>query len=164
MSELYRAFIVAFSLSIVTFIGLGKSLPPLLSIKEFKHWRLLWLSELLIVFFSPNIWVFFSGITIVLLSIPSRPQISLIYYLLLISAVPLLSVEIPGIGGIRYLFNLDYERLLIILLLIIPFLKNTAKPRLFSLSTDYPILSFIGLVVFLNIRQKTSTDSMRETL
>ncbi len=162
MPEIYRAFIIVLSLSYITFFLLKQAFPPLFLRKEIHFWSMIWLIIVIIVFLSSNIWLFFCFLTILLLILSKKPQNNIVYYLLLLSACPLLSAEIPGIGGIRYIILLNYQRLIIMILLMLPLIKSVASPKLFKLTTDYYILGFVGLVFILNFRQKTPTDSMRE--
>jgi O-antigen ligase len=164
MSELIRSFIVVFSLFSFTLWIVGKNLPSYISQKEFRQWKILILSITSAAFLSPNIWIFFIVIITLFTFFPRDNNSRIIFYLLLICTVPLLSVDIPGFAGIRYIFEINYNRFLIIVLLLLPFLERKISPRLFSLPSDKYILAFIALVVAANFRDNTITNALRESL
>jgi O-Antigen ligase len=165
MPELLRTLIVISVLSAATFWVIAKALPDFLTVKEFKRWITAWFTIVITAFISHNIWLFLAiTACFCFFRIAAEPKLRIIYYLVLFCAVPQYPVEIPGLLGIRYLFNIDYPRLLIIALLLGPFFKNHSNPRLFALSSDRYIVLFVCLMSYLSFRDNTFTNALRESI
>ena len=162
MSELYRSAIVIITVSYFTYWVIKQALPDFITEKEFKRWRLLLLLILCSAFLSHSIWVL-NGIMLVLFSllIPSSPKVRVIYYLLLVSLLPLSSVEIPGFAGIRYIFTLNYTRFLTLLLLLAVLIKHKTNIPLFRFKTDYFIVFYVLLLCVSTFRDNTFTNGLR---
>lgn len=165
MPEYIRALIFIIGLSLITFWIANKSLSSYVPIRQLKHWQHLWLATLLLAVASQD-FVFFS-LGVILLTfflLPSQSPKRILYYLLLLCVLPLTQIEIPGFAGIRYLFNLDYSRLMIISLLIPLFISEKSKTRLFALPTDRFIVFFILVASLLSFRDTTTTNAIRISL
>jgi O-Antigen ligase len=165
MPELIRTFIVVIMMSGATFWVTKMALPEFLPVKEFKRWRTTWFMLVVAAFFAQSIWLLFAIITVFcVFFVPPKPKERVIYYLLLLCAMPMFSADIPGFAGIRYIFNLNYVRLLTLLFLLGTFLKNTNKIRLFSLKSDVYVVVFVALASYLSFRDNTFTNALREGL
>lgn len=164
MQELYRTLIIVVFLSATTFWIAAKALPDFLSTTEYKRWVISWFSIVIAAFVAHSIWIFLAiTVFICFFRIPSKPELRVIYYLVLFCAVPRLPIEIPGLFGIRYLIKLDYPLLLIIFLLVGPFLKHHSNPRLFHLKSDRYVFLFLCLLIYLSFRDNTFTNAFRES-
>ena len=175
MSEIYKALIVVFILSVATFWLTKKNLPKFISVKEFNSWRNIWLAIVVAAFISHNIWLFsliilIGSIFAISGDLPNRTS----FYLLVFCAVPQLQATIPGVLGIRYIFDLTYPRLLVITIFLalfinqylVPFFTNkrSEHSQHFSLASDKFVILYIGLIAYLNFRQNTTTNALREFL
>lgn len=162
MPEIYRTFIVVFGLGFATFWVAGKNLPTFLSRKEFDKWRNLWLSIVIIGFFSPDIW-FFSLILIAFLAIfiPKSLEERLPLYFLVLFILPELKTPIPGIFGINQFFELSYPRLLALCFFLIPFLTRRKKNKFYS-SVDKWVILYLIIIISLNFRDTSFTNALRE--
>lgn len=164
MSELFRSFIVIFVLSWVTFGVIKYSLPPFLPEREFRKWRFLWLAVLFAAFVAHSIWVLIGIVTVLcFILVPPKPKDRVIYYLLLVCALPQFTVEIPGFAGIRYIFTLSYTRFLALILLFGIVMKSPPK-RLFSFKSDKYVVLYVLLLCYLTFRDNTFTNGLRESL
>lgn len=173
MPETYKALIVIIFLSATTFWLSKKTLPKFLSVKEFNKWRNLWLSVIIVVFISPNIWLFSLIIFIAsMILMPRNLSNRTPYYMLVLCAVPQLKATIPGALGINFIFHLTYPRLLVISLFFglfinqyfVPFFthKQNDSSYHFSLPSDKLVVLYVALVAYLNFRYNTITNGLRE--
>lgn len=175
MPEIYKAFIVVFFLSASTFWLSKKNLPKFISKKEFNNWRNIWLVIVTSAYLSPNIWLF-SAIILIgsFFAITGDLVKRTPYYLLVICAVPLLQATIPGMLGIRFIFDLTYPRLLVITIFLalffnqyfVPFFTNKRDKQTHhvSLPSDKFVVLYITLIAYLKFRQDSITNAIREVL
>jgi O-antigen ligase len=168
MTESIRILIVIMVLSGFSFWILAKPYSTIFSSTTFSHLRNSWLILVAIAFISPNFW-FFIAISFVFLIayLPKSPDEHVVYYLLLLCALPDMMATIPGFGGIQAIFNLSYNRLLIILLLVPVFLNNRQRNpynfKLFSVKSDIFIILFIAIQAILQFRYNTVTNALRDS-
>ena len=165
MSELIKSFIIVFTLSGATFWIVKKALPEFMASREFKRWRMLWLAFLISAYAAHSAWLLFAAIVFFcLVFTPSNPKYRIIYYLLLLSALPLVTAEIPGFGGVRFIFTLNYQRLLVLVLLTVFVVTRPAKPKLFALPSDIFVFLFVLFTSYSSFRDNTFTNALRECL
>lgn len=164
MPEQFRAAIVIVALSLITFWIANKALKGNYSLKELKKWQSLWLVTFAGAVLVQNFWVFsilvLVGATVML---PTKSPERVYLYLLLICILPLKQLEIPGVAGIRYLFELDYARLMVIALLLPLFIFGQHNPKPFKLVTDKYVIGFIVLVSILEFRDNSITNAIRSS-
>ncbi len=161
MSELIRSLIFVLILSSIAFGIAGYALPSFLKGAEFRRWRNLWFIIVFAAYLSHNMWLFV-GVYIVatIFFIPSDPKSRVIYFLVLLFALPILMVDIPAVG-IRYLFSLTYPRLLILTLLLLPMLKSRSPMRLYALTTDKWVMLYVCLLSVAAFRDNTYSNALR---
>ncbi len=160
----YKAYIVITALSLATFWLANRHLPATISKTELNHWKTAWLILITAACFSPNVWVFYALFLLtVVIKVPKLPQKRIFYYLFLLCSVPQLNIIIPGIAGLPWLFPLSYSRIAIIALLLFVYLKTPNKPKLFQLSSDKYIVSFLALIMLLKFRDDTVTNGLRQS-
>lgn len=165
MPEHFRALLFIIGLTLITFWFANKILGEHFSSKELKKWQAIWLATLTLAVVTQNFWLFSVIVLVgVTLYIPTKSSERVFYYLLLICVLPLEQLEIPGFAGIRYLFELDYSRLMILVLLVPLLLKGNHTPHLFRLPSDKYIVGFIVLVSILGFRDNTLTNAVRNAL
>lgn len=78
---------------------------------DFIRRRNLWFAVTLIAFLSHNFWVYMILTAALLLWAAARETNKVALFFFLLFALPRISAEIPGFGGIRYFFIIDYYRL-----------------------------------------------------
>lgn len=167
MFDSIRPLIVILGLSVASFWLLAKPVSTVVPYIEFSRWRNIWLILVVTAFLSPDFWVFMAAASMVLLVFgPNRPEQRVIYYLLLLCALPNVSSFIPGLGGISNLFELSYTRLLVLVLLI-PLFFNTRQLHsrdltLFRLPSDRFVYLYILLGSILVFRNNNVTSALRE--
>lgn len=162
MSELIRAWLFVFLLSMTAFGFTTTILPTFVTFRQFKLWRNLWLIVVTLAFVLGNIWLFVAlFLLFVMLILPKQPTESVLFYLLLLCALPMLSVVIPFVG-IQYLFELNYPRLLCICFLLLQYFRSRLPTPLFSLKPDFWVMAFLLLISFASYRDNTFSNALRE--
>lgn len=159
-----RALIVILAIASVTFAIAKAPAQAMMSQGEFQRRRNLWFAITLVAFVSHNFWLFAvaAGIALLLASRSDPNPIGLALFVLL--AVPPIRAEIPGFGGIRYLFALDYLRLIAIAVLIPAFLVEKAKVpwrHFMNEAADYFLIGYVFLNVCLSYLASSWTDATR---
>ena len=167
MAESYRALLVIIVLSSIIFWLLSKSISRTIPKIEFSRWRNIWITLVVATFLSPSFWIFALAVFIILVTLgPKQSEQRVIYYMLLLCALPNIAAKIPGFFGINYLFYLNYSRILIFMLLV-PLLffgkKHASNQRLFHTSSDWFIVLFLLLESILEFRDNTITNATRES-
>ncbi len=161
-----KTFLFTVAIGLIGFWIAGRLGDKELPAAELGRWRKLWLGVIAVAFFAPNIWLFFAGVGIVLLLfIPAAPEQRVLGYLLLLCALPNVHAEIPGFGGIRFLFDLSQARLLTLMLLMPLFLQSrrwlSSDDRLFRYPSDKYVLAYVVVTSLLEFRGNTFTNGLR---
>ena len=169
MTEPIRALFFVIFLSGTTYLVLAKPLTNIFSYAELVRFRNTWFLVILCAFLSPNYWIFsFVLFFIFFFYCHKQPDNRVIYYLFLLSILPILTIEIPGFAGIRHLLEINYPRILIFAFLI-PLLFQSKIPlsvnlKLFRLSSDKYVVSYVLLCTILSFRDNTFTNALRDCL
>lgn len=165
MFEYQKALIVILILASCTFAVAKKALVPLVPDRQFKVWRNTWLAITAMAFLAGNFWIFIIASSLLLLYISPRQQNPLALYFVLLFALPPFGADIPGFGVINFLFSMDYYRMLSLCILLPSYLYLRSQAdniRFGKLMPDKFLLAYIILIVLLNLRDTTFTDSLRE--
>ena len=112
MPEHLKALVVILALSSMVFaLARGPACALAMASQDFVRRRNLWLGITLIAFLSHNFWIYMALTGGLLLWAAPREtnKVALLFFLFF--ALPRISAEIPGFGGIRYFFTIDYFRL-----------------------------------------------------
>ncbi|MEQ1559987.1 MAG: O-antigen ligase family protein [Methyloglobulus sp.] len=164
MSELIYTFVIVLVLSGLIFWLTKKALPEFLTKQEFNRWRLVWFVIVIAAYLSRSLWLLNGVIAATcILLIPRKPSDRVIYYLVLLCTLPTLKVDIPGFGGMRFIFTLTYPRMMTLMLLLGLAIKAN-KPKLFSLKSDKYVVLFLALISYMTFRDNTFTNSIRGIL
>ena len=135
-------------------------------IYSFK-WTVLWACITAIAFVSKNIWIlvlFIAFLSIFIL--PKKGNDKLPYYFAILPIIPAYAYEIPGLPGIRYLFNLTYPRMLALLILLPLFFRYIRQPlgvrdKLFSSHLDKLVICYVLILCALSFRAPSITAGLR---
>lgn len=126
--------------------------------KEFSRWRNAWFAITLLAFLSQNFWVFIILCSLFILYMAKSEQNKFALYLALLLAIPTITSRIP------HLFNINYPRLLSLMLLLpifISFKKTPDAPSLGKPLAEKLMLAYLLLYIILMMRGTTFTDSLR---
>ena len=167
MPEYLRALIVILLIASFTFIFAKKSLTPLILKERLNHWRNAWLAITLIAFLSHNFWIYIVASGLLIAFVAKRESNKMAFFFVLLFAVPSIGSGITGLGAINYFFEINYLRLLSIVILFPAFISLLATPNTLKLGKNLPdklILLYLILIISLQIRSTTITDSLRQAL
>ena len=137
-----------------------------ISKKELVTWRNVWLANQALAFLSPNIWVYYAAFIMAsFLWLPKKPESKVFIYILLLGSLPMMHVDLPGLGIFRYLFSLNYARALALVILLPLFLSLAQsagkQQRLFSQPADKFVVLFIVVISLLDFRDDTFSNGVR---
>lgn len=165
MPEHLRSLIVILAIATVVFAFWKSPAASLLSTPgEFERRRNLWFGITLAAFLTHNFWVFIlvSGIMLYLASQRDENKVGLIFFVVL--AIPLFKVEIPGFAGIRYLFDMEFFRLLSLAVMLPYFISQLSKNNWSYFSNALPdkfLYSYLALNILLAFFAGTLTGTTR---
>ncbi len=112
MPEHLKALVVILVLATMVFaFARGPACGVAIAEDDFVRRRNLWFAITLIAFLSHNFWIYIAltGSLLVWAAPLEKNKVAL--FLFLIFTLPRISAEVPGFGGIRYFFLIDYFRL-----------------------------------------------------
>lgn len=151
MPENIRALVVILVLSTAVFTIARIPARAMASVPgEFERRRNLWFAVTLAAFLSFNFWLLMVVVGILLYKAAAKENNVAAMVLFVLLAVPLLSMEIPGFAGIRYLFKLDYLILMWLVVLLPVFIRETRQYSLQYFRNEKPDL-FLYSYLILNL-------------
>lgn len=160
-----KSLIVIVLLASIGFAFCKKLTYPAISAIEFKRWRNIWFLIVISAFTASNFWLFilFAGI---LITAVTKQENNMALFFILVFALPSIEKDILGFGIVNYLFTLDYIRFLELVILLPVALDALRKRRFSFLSiwTDKFILIYMILIVALDLRATSVTDTLRTAL
>jgi len=164
MPEYIQTLLVITALTGITFSLINKALVGNFDIKQLRTWQFSWFLMLYGAILLKNIWFIAAAIFIIAnVKIPAKSINRVYFYLVLICTIPLIYEQIPGFAGIQNLIPLSYTNLMIMSLLIPALINLKSHQKLFSISTDKFIVSFVVLLSLLQFRDNTITNAGRES-
>ena len=167
MPEIIRSLIVVLLIAFAVFhfgkktfvaMGMGEA--------DFVLRRNAWLVITLAAILTHNFWIFCAITTGTVIYAGKKDSSRLSLFTAILFAVPLFGAEITGLGIINYFFELNYFRLLSLLLLFPTFLALRRLPtsaRFGSLLPDKFILAFMLIGLALQAPVDTATNVARTT-
>jgi O-antigen ligase len=164
MPEEFRALVVVLALGAATFALLRRTLcPVLLGYAEFDRRRNAWFAITVVLFLSHNFWLFVAFAALVLLAVGRAEQhlVSLVAFLLF--AAPTISARIPGLGIVESLIDLNYLRLLALLLAVAPLLgpASALRPGWMRETPHRLLLGYVLVNVALAFGERSLTGALR---
>lgn len=163
MPEHLRAFVVVAVLSALSFIVLRRpALAMGMAEEDFKRRRNLWLAVTALLFLSPNFWIFILGAASLLL-FTRRERNPFALYVFLLFAVPPFASALPGLGIVNKLFELNFPRLLSLLVLLPLVLRprDPDTPGFGKVGADWLVVAYLLLEMVLHYRADSFTNTLR---
>lgn len=167
MPEYLRALFVILLIAGFTFIFSKKIITPFIFNERFNQWRNAWLGITLIAFLSHNFWIYILGGGLFIIFVAKREPNKIAFFFVLLFAVPAVGLDITGLGAINYFFEINYLRLLSLVILLPAFISLLTKPDTLKFGkylSDKFIILYLVLITLLEIRSTTLTDSLRQAL
>jgi O-antigen ligase len=87
-------------------------------------------------------------------------------YFSILFALPMATIQIPGMGLINFLFDLSHARILALILLLPAFfllLRQSNNPPFGRTAPDKALTAYLVLMVLLYLRESSVTDTLRQT-
>jgi len=134
---------------------------------EFERRRNLWISITIAAFVVHNIWIFLLFVALILHVTAKKDENKVGLVLFILLTIPLFGAEIPGVGGIRYLFEINYFRLIAIVLLLPMLLQHAAKTSWSQFADETPdklLYSYLLLNITLILMAGTLTGTIRTSI
>lgn len=167
MPEHLRSLIVILALATAVFwIARPAACHAALSRDEFDRRRNLWFGITLAAFLSHNFWLCMLVIAVLLRLVAEKDRNPAAAILFVLFAMPLMRAEIPGVGGIRYLFDLDYFKVISLAVLLPLFLREISRNsfrHFCTETTDRFLYAYLLMIVCLVAIASNVTGTMRST-
>ncbi len=163
-SEGVKALIYVIALAIPAFYVGGRIADSVVTPREFSVWRAVWFVVTVAAFLFQDYLIFAATMTLVCLYAHSVRVATVMLFIIMLLAAPLVNVTLGGLGVINQLLELNNGRLLSIVLLI-PVLathRTPKKPVGACDLADTLIVCYVLLAVTLDIRQWGIISSLRD--
>jgi O-antigen ligase len=165
MPEHIRALIVILGLAALVFALARRPMTTnAIDPADFKRRRNLWFAVTLIAFLSHDFWVYIVASGALLLATVPRERNQMALFLALVFAVPPASAQIPGLGLLEQLFEINHPRLLALVILLPTAVRLRFDPlrrRFGSLWTDRLLLAYVAVTFGVHLTQTTFTNALR---
>ena len=132
--------------------------------RDFDLRRNTWFAVTLVAFLSHSFWVYIAASTVILLFAGARDNNRLALFFAALFAVPPMALEIPGVAGIRYLFDIDHIRLLALAVLLPAFVSLALRPDTEPFGRRWPdrlLLAYLALYFVLTLSASSATNALR---
>ena len=165
MPENLRTLVVILALATVIFmIAKGPACFIASSKIDFSRRRNIWYAITLTAFLAHNFWIFiiFTA-AIISFTLPKETNRVALYFFVLL-AIPPIRAQITGLGVINHLFEIDYLRLLALVILLPTYLKIKAQQsieRFGRLLPDKLLLGYLVLQCLLLLQANSLTNTLR---
>ena len=168
MPEYLRALVVILVLAGVVFAFAKKPATAVaLSEPNFINRRNTWLLITLAGFLSQNYWVFVAILVVIVYRAAQKDSNRVALFFFIVLALPQIKVEIPGFAGIRYLIDIDYVRIITLILLLplcLAARKEAVKNKAPSFTADKILFLYILLNLILQAQYDSTTGLIRSTI
>jgi len=165
MPEHLKALIVILGLATVVFTFAKAPACAMASAgKDFERRRNLWFVLTLAAFLAHNFWIYIIAVAALLLYALRREANKLAMFFFLLLALPRISSFIPGLAAIENLFSIDYQRLLVLIVLFPAFLALRSRADIEPFGRSAPdkfIAGYLVLTFSLMLAYNTFTVSLR---
>jgi hypothetical protein len=164
MPEHLRALIVILVLSSLTFVVFRPAFERVIEVPRLNRYFAIWVAITVSAFVAHNIWIFTAALVVILLFASMKEKNIVALYVFIMFAVPLLPIKVPGFGVIEHLINLDYLRI-VNLVLLFPLLLNRPKGNERTAKwvgvVDKLMIILVLYMTLMMLRETTITDAIR---
>ena len=158
MTQNIKPLIAVLIAALPAFLMIRQLCGPFTSAKEFAAWRNAWLAATIAAFLLGS-FVFFTVAMIVICAYcRARNATSPALFFVLLFAVPLVDIPVPGFGGINFLFYINNGRVLSIILLVPLLWAARGLNRRIVRSYTLPDLLVVSYVLLLTVLQFRNSD------
>ena len=114
---------------------------------DFERRRNLWIAITLAAFLAHNFWLYIIFVVVLLRLAAPRETNKLALYFFVLFAVPMFARQIPGVGPINQFFEINYARLLALMLLLPAYLAARKQPDVVAFGRALPDKMLIGYLM-----------------
>jgi hypothetical protein len=168
MTENIKALIAILILAVPALVYLHKPLTwGAIQPADYRLRAGLWLGLTVTLFLAYSFWLFMLVTTVALVTVGRKDSNPLGLYFFLVFVAPPFHAEISGFGGINRFLDVDYLRLLSIVILLPTAIRLRLKPqtpRLFKMPADKYLLAYIALMLAIQFPITSSTDELRSAV
>jgi hypothetical protein len=165
MPEYLRAFVVILILSSVLFtFAKSPATAVAITTDDFARRRNCWFWLVCAAFLSQNIWLFSLLACVILILAAQKEQNRVAMFFFVLLALPQVPAEVPGFSGIRYLVNIDYVKILALVLLLpvcIDARRRALASKAKALWPDKVLAIYMVLSLVLMARDDVLTNVLR---
>lgn len=167
MPEYIRSLIVILVLGSATFVFSRFLIAEtIISKVDFDRRKKYWFIVTLVGFLSQTYLLFLVLLAIVLRIAYKNEKSPLALYFFLLLALPQLRYEVPGFSGVRFLFDIDYVKILSVMLLLPIYIENRGKKENDTRAykyVDYLLIAYVLLNLVLQASYDTVFGLFRAT-
>lgn len=164
MPEHIRSLAYIVLLALIAFFFAKKITASVITEQQFNRWRNTWLALTFIAFLAGNFWVYAIPSALLLWYVGKKEQNAFALFFVLLFALPRISNQIPGMGIVNFLFNIDYVSILSLTVLLPAYLSLRSEREtmpFLAYWADRLLLAYMLLDIALLMRDTTITDAMR---
>lgn len=168
MPEYIRSLIVILGLSFPVFYFAKVSMVGVfMPWDDFKRRRNLWVGLTLAAFLCQNYWIFLIVVIWLTHWTAKKESNRIALFFFVCIALPQITVEIPGLGGVRYFLAIDYLRIITFVLLFPICLeerRKAIKKGSRAYIPDIFLASYLMYLLLLDVQYSPITNSIRLAL
>jgi uncharacterized membrane protein (Fun14 family) len=132
--------------------------------REIRSYQYVWWFLTASLFISPDIWVFYAIVFLVLITRKYATDVDRVAaYLFLLFTAPSIEAAIPGPGGINKLFDLDLQRILVLMVLL-PLFKKSLQGGISVNPPDKYVVLYVLVTAAGTFRGDNMTEALRDSL
>lgn len=164
MPEHIRALIVIIFLATIGFSLAKKLVQQDVINSDFNKWRNAWFAVAITAFLAHNFWVYLLVSSIFILFFTKQLKNKMALFFILLFVIPPIGLKIPGFGLVNYITTITHPRF-IILIILLPAAISISRSNQFRFTkiwTDKFLLLYILVLIGLEFRDTTFTDSLRK--
>lgn len=165
MADSLRALVVVFGCAFVVLYIVRPSATVFISSADFRRWAGAWLAVTVIGFLAPNFWLMLLLTGSVAIFAARREPVKPALFMLLFTALPMVGLNIPGFGIVNRIFEVNFQLMLVLLLLVPLVLAHVRRYGVpVTALEDKLLLGFFLLswLLYLRAPDTTVTSFMRE--
>ena len=166
MQEHLRALFVIVLLASFGFDLAKKIAPKDIPAIEINRWRNMWLSVGITAFIAHDFWIYIVVASLLIPFFTAKAANKMAIFFILLFVIPPISKAIPGMGLVNYLLTLSHPRF-ISLIILLPAAISISQKNTFTfgkIMADKLLLLYMTLVVCLQLRDTTFTDTLRTSI
>jgi O-antigen ligase len=164
MPEHIRALIVIIFLAIIGFSLAKKIVQQNIIETDFNKWRNVWFAVTITAFIVQNFWLYLLISSVLIVQFTKRLKNKMALFFILLFVIPPIGITVPGFGLVNYIFEMTHPRFIAIIILL-PAAIAISRGNSFkfgSTFTDKCLLLYLIVLVCLELRDTTFTDSLRK--